>query len=314
MKPTSELRHDPLHDMDVIIAPARAGRPFDPEHIFDVPEQRAVTDVRHCPFCLLHVKQKDAREVVGKWPRWDMVVLRNKYPAVSEKNAKAYGVQEVIVETPHHRQQLEELPLSHIEQLFELYGHRSVSLFANPKLKYMLIFKNSGGRSGASLTHAHSQIFATGFVPPHIATKSHHWRAYQRATGHCFYCDTVKRESHSVREVYRDKLMVAFAPFASLHTYELWIMPVRHVRFITDLTQAEKKVMAQLLKRYVKAIVHKLGLAYNYYLHQVPGDKAQHLYLKLTPRGSTWGPVEIGSRIIINPVPPETAARFYRKY
>ena len=47
-------------------------------------------------------------------------------------------------------------------------------------------------------------------------------------------------------------------------------------------------------------------------VHQVIHDEDQHLYLKVIPRGSVWAGVEIGSGLIINPVSPEAAARFYR--
>lgn len=312
MAVASELRHDPLHDMDVIIAPARARRPLQVEPVFEAPQLRLTVHGRQCVFCPSRLNLKLALMFMGQPPHWDMVVLPNKYPAVSLGNPKAYGTQEVVVETPHHRQQLEELPVRGIEQLLQLYGQRTVSLFTNPRLKYLLIFKNSGGRAGASVTHSHSQIFATGFVPPHVLAKARHWRAYRRQTGRCFYCDVAKRERKTARLVYADRHFIAFTPFASLHTYELWLMPLRHVRYMAELTLTERRIMATLLKRYVRLVSHQLGLAYNYYLHQVPGDQAQHLYLKLTPRGSTWGPVEIGSRIIINPVAPETAARFYR--
>ena len=78
------------------------------------------------------------------------------------------------------------------------------------------------------------------------------------------------------------------------------------------LTQNERLSFAKLLKKILKKI-NKLNLPYNYYFHQVINDEDQHLYLKITPRGSVWAGVEIGSGLIINPVSPEEAARFYRK-
>lgn len=69
---------------------------------------------------------------------------------------------------------------------------------------------------------------------------------------------------------------------------------------------------AKFLKKILKKI-DLLGLPYNYYFHQVINDEDQHLYMKITPRGSVWAGVEIGSGLIINPVSPEEAAKFYRK-
>jgi len=59
--------------------------------------------------------------------------------------------------------------------------------------------------------------------------------------------------------------------------------------------------------------INKLDLPYNYYFHQVKNDRDQHLYMKIKPRGSVWAGVEIGSGLIINPIAPEEAAKFYKK-
>jgi UDPglucose--hexose-1-phosphate uridylyltransferase len=66
------------------------------------------------------------------------------------------------------------------------------------------------------------------------------------------------------------------------------------------------------MKRLLGGIV-KLKLPYNYYFHQLVHDEDQHLYMKITPRGSVWAGLEIGSGLIINPVPPEEAAEYYRQ-
>ena len=135
---------------------------------------------------------------------------------------------------------------------------------------------------------------------------------YRLKNGSCVYCDIMTTESRGPRRVFVGEHVVAFAPFASMHNYELWILPRRHFDNITDASAAEKREWAKVLKKALAAIT-ALGLPYNYYFHQVIQDKDQHLYMKITPRGSTWAGVEIGSGIIINPVPPEDAATYYRK-
>jgi len=42
-------------------------------------------------------------------------------------------------------------------------------------------------------------------------------------------------------------------------------------------------------------------------------EEDQHFYLKIQPREAVWGGVELGSGIIVNSIPPEEAAKFYRK-
>ena len=149
-------------------------------------------------------------------------------------------------------------------------------------------------------------------MPPHLLDKSQKQEEYKLKTGRCAYCDVIKQERKGPRRVYVDKHVIAFCPYASQHNYEVWIMPLRHVDNITLLTEKERDDWAKLLKRITKKISH-LNLPYNFYFHQVVKDEDQHLYLKIVPRGSAWAGVEIGSGIIINPIPPEVAAKYYRK-
>jgi UDPglucose--hexose-1-phosphate uridylyltransferase len=89
-------------------------------------------------------------------------------------------------------------------------------------------------------------------------------------------------------------------------------MPIAHRDNITELTTAEKKSFAKVLKHLLIKI-GDLDLPYNFYFHQVINDNDQHLYMKVVPRGSVWAGVEIGSGLIINPIDPAEAAEFYRK-
>ncbi|MBT7228802.1 DUF4931 domain-containing protein, partial [Candidatus Parcubacteria bacterium] len=236
----------------------------------------------------------------------------NKYPAVSLDNDKAYGQQEVVVETSDHTLELEDLSTEHITDLLDAYSERTKEISKNKEIDYILIFKNDGGVAGASLQHAHSQIFATKFLPPHLLDKSQRQQAYKLKHGNCVYCDVIAKESKSPRLIYKDKNVVAFTPYASMFNYEAWIMPIAHRDNITELTTAEKKSFAKVLKHLLIKI-GDLDLPYNFYFHQVINDNDQHLYMKVVPRGSVWAGVEIGSGLIINPIDPAEAAEFYRK-
>ncbi len=308
----SEIRKDYIQDKYVIIAPYRSKRPHyqDPvNYDLNIPGQNKLD--KDCVFCMLNVKQ--AKLLVGGKKNWQIAVIANKFPAVSLNNPKAYGQQEVVVETPNHNLHIEDLPQSNLVKILQVYISRTKSIMVNKKIEYILIFKNNSGRAGASILHSHSQIFATSFLPPHLSDKSQRAQAYKLKTGRCVYCDVISRESKGPRCVYLDKHTIAFTPYASMYNYELWIMPRRHLDNITNLSLAELKSFAAMLHKALTKISHSLQLPYNYYFHQVVHDEDQHLYLKITPRGAPWAGVEIGSGLIINPIAPETAAKFYRK-
>ncbi len=307
-----EIRKDYIQEKYVIIAPRRGKRPHDTERAIP-PSQLKKSE---CAFCPENVKKSGkALLTVNKSKEknepWAIKVIANKFPAVSTKNKKAYGQQEVVIETPNHLLETDDLSAKRIAEILEVYAKRTEAISKDKKINYILIFKNDGGPAGASLKHAHSQIFATEFLPPHLRDKSQRVQAYKLKKGTCVYCDVIKKESHSPRLICQDKNIVCFCPWAPIHNYEVWLMPKRHIDNITQLTPAERDSFAKALKKILKKIC-ELGLPYNYYFHQVIKDEDQHLYMKITPRGSVWAGVEIGSGMIINPVAPEDAAKFFR--
>lgn len=303
-----EIRKDYIQDKYVIIAPRRSKRPHDTEYV----STKKMSELSGSVFSPEKLKNEKAILTVGPTDNWKIKVLYNKYPAVSKDNPKAYGQQEVVVETPDFRKEMDQLPTSQIKNILEVYAKRTRELSKNKKIQYILVFKNNGGVAGASLQHSHSQIFATDFIPPHLFDKSQKQQEYKIRTGNCVYCDVIKKENRGKRCVYKDKHVIAFTPYASMFNYEIWIMPLQHYDNITDLNDAELGSVAKILKHILKKI-GQLHLPYNFYFHQVINDKDQHLYIKVVPRGSVWAGVEIGSGIVINPIDPDDAAAYYRK-
>lgn len=301
----SEIRKDYVQNKYVIIAPKRGKRP-EMIRLGDIEFAKKI-----CPFCLKNIK-KVKNLLIVRVKHDQITVIPNKFPAISLDNPQAYGIQEVIVETKNHEKELEDLSISQISELLKVYSLRTKKISRNKKIEYILIFKNSGGAAGASLIHSHSQIFATRFLPPHLFDKSQKTQEYKLKCGSCVYCDVIKKESKGPRLVWQDRYIIAFCPWAPMHNYEIWIMPKRHLDNVTNLNGRERLSFAKILKKILKKI-RLLGLPYNFYFHQVIYDKDQHLYMKIVPRGSIWAGVEIGSGVIINPISPEDAAKYYRR-
>jgi len=308
-QPKSELRKDYIQDKYVIIAPRRGKRP----HEIEVPHKiKSYDDPTKSVFHPKNVKDKKATLTVGRESNWKIKIIPNDFPAITLDNSDAYGVQEVVIETPDPNLELEDLSVDHITKLLEAYAERTEEIQKIENIQYIIIFKNDGGKAGASIQHAHSQIFATNFIPPHLMDKSHKQLSYILKNGTCAYCDIIYKEMKGSRAVWEDKNVACFTPYASMHNYECWIMPKIHKDNITQLDKNERKSFAKVLK-HVLGRIGDLGLSYNYYFHQVAYDENQHLYMKITPRGSFWAGVEIGSGIIINSISPEDAAKFFKK-
>jgi UDPglucose--hexose-1-phosphate uridylyltransferase len=300
----SEIRKDYLLNKYVIITPGRAKRPR------DIKEQTIISRVAHCPFCPEKINPKNTLDSL-KAPEGDILSVKNIFPAVSLDNKKAYGTQEVIIETTDHKKELHNLSEAQIVQLLKMYAKRTESISQIKNIEYILCFKNQGSKAGASIIHAHSQIFATDMLPPDIKEELELAQLYQNKYKSCVYCDIIKREMKSPRKIFEDNFIAAFAPYASQFHYETWIFTKRHLDNIAKLNDNEFKSFAKTLKKILLKL-SKLNLSFNYFLHQVISNTDQHFYLKIQPRDSVWAGVELGSGLVINSVAPEQAAKFIR--
>ena len=306
VKIKSEIRKSYLQNKYVIITPSRAERPR------DIKEQTLIERTSTCPFCPENVNRKNILDEIKVDDDSLIISLKNLFPAVSLDNSKAYGTQEVIIETPNHTKELAELDANEIEQVLKMYSRRTEAISVDGKIDYILCFKNQGSKAGASIVHAHSQIFATDILPPDIHEELGLAQAYKIEHGTCPYCDIITKEMKSERKIFEDKFIAAFTPYASEYHYEAWIFPKRHLDNITKLNDEEFKSFAKALK-IILLKLQKLDLSFNYFLHQVVSNRDQHLYLKIQPRDSVWAGIELGSGLVINSVPPEEAAEYYRK-
>lgn len=301
----SEIRQDYFLDHYVIFTPGRAKRPR------DIREKTILEPKVPCPFCRENLEKNLVLATYRVRGDWIAKVLKNKFPAVTPQNPKAYGIQEVIVETPRHGLEFAELSLSQLEKMIEVYADRTCKISQDKKIEYILVFKNDGGKAGATIFHAHSQIFASSLFPPDVMEELKKAREYQIKNGTCVYCDIIKKEAKGSRKIFADENVVGFCPWASAFHYEAWIFPRRHLDNVIELNKKERQSFSRALKKILTKI-NSLDLSYNFFMHQVIKEKDQHFYLKIQPRESIWGGIELGSGIVVNSVSPEEAARLYR--
>jgi len=302
----SEIRKAYLLNKYVIITPGRAKRPR------DVKEQTVLKRTKECFFCSDMVDKTNILDVIKSSDNDEVLSIKNIFPAVTLDNDKAYGTQEVIIETKNHKAELADLSEENIENVLRMYSSRTKKISLDKKIDYVLCFKNQGSKAGASIIHAHSQVFATEILPPDIQEELVLAKKYKNKKNSCVYCDVLKKEMKSERLIFEDDFVGAFAPYASEYHYEAWIFTKRHLDNITKLTDNEFKSFAKVLKKILLKL-QDLDLSFNFFLHQVVSNNDQHFYLKIQPRDSVWAGVELGSGLVINSVPPEEAAKFYRE-
>lgn len=305
----SEIRKDYFLDRYVVFAPKRLKKP---QKVYQKPE----TKIEKCVFCPPLVddktKQIQIKDYFVEGGQWKVKVIGNLYPALTLNNVKAYGEQEIIIETPEHGKEIHELPLDHIEKVFDVYADRYNYLMKKEGICYTIVFKNEGGKAGASIEHSHSQVISLPMIPPKIAHEASAIDDYMKKNNSCPYCDIIKSESGGPREIFSDSHFFVLAPYASESPYGAWFIPKRHIRLLSDLNAEEKRSLAKFFKK-ILAKLDELDISYNYFFQNSLELEPHHLIIKLAPRPNIWAGLELGTGIIINPILPEVAAEFYRQ-
>jgi UDPglucose--hexose-1-phosphate uridylyltransferase len=325
-----ELRRDPAKGKWVIIAVERSSRPSDFKLEVEEP-----AGPEKCPFDGGKEDQTPPEITAIRpegsnpnTPGWTVRVVPNKFPAlkiegeIENRGNGVYdamngvGAHEIIIETPDHFAAFETLKLDHVSKIIWMFRERYLDLRKNPRLKYILIFKNKGRRAGASLEHSHSQLIATPIMPDLVKIELEAALTYYRYRGRCVYCDIISQEiNEGKRLIFENNDFIAITPYASIVPFEIQIMPKQHSSDFGDIRLAEMNSLAEALqsslKMLAKAVPH---VSYNFYLHTSPLENLTiphyHWHIEIVPRLTHIAGFEWGSGLYINPVPPENAAKF----
>lgn len=327
-----EIRKDPILGRWVIIASERSKRPVD----FITPPGEPVGGP--CPFCA-GSEEHTPPEVLAlgeagraaNAPGWRVRVVPNKFPALrieGERGERRHGVyesmnaigaHEVVIESPHHGTQLAYLSHAQVRDVIDVYVQRVSALNADPRLGYILVFKNHGAEAGATLAHAHTQIIATPVVPKLVLEEIEGAQRYFDAHGRCVFCDMVEQDIETgERIVYLNEAFAALAPFAARFPYEVWILPRRHVARFDQLDRQGMAQLADALRSTLQRLDRVLeNPAFNYVIHTAPSGNAAaarvyHWHVEIMPKLTKVAGFEWGSGFYINPTPPEHAAEQLR--
>ena len=308
----TKFRQNPISKDWTIISPGRKKRPV------DVGPKSAKAASGRCPFC---VGNEDlAPTEVYRLPagttgndEWQVRVIPNKYPITD--------FHEVIIHSPDHERDLDELPLEQIELVLRTYKDRYNSYKNQRADFYIHIYNNAGKEAGASIRHPHSQLVVFNQIPEEVAEEIEGAKDYFEKNNTCPYCDLIKEELGSKeRVVLESDFFVVLTPFQSEWPYEITVLPKNHQpdfgriggEGLADLAS----VLQQTLKAYNKILSKP---ARNFWIHSLPirghdlRSQYYHWHLDLIPRIKTLGGLELGAGIMVDDrVGPEQAARELR--
>ena len=280
-----EERWHPLREEWVIIAAHRNDRPWTGENVdrgATGPEPAYVPD---CYLCPGNKRVGGARndQYTG------IFVFDNDLPCVAAeaptelappsgtiyRNRPAEGKARVVCYSPLHNTTLAEQPADQIEALLACWQDEYRELGAPPEVNHVLIFENKGRVVGVSNPHPHGQIYATNFVFKTIAVEVDACARHWQESGRILFQDIIAAEEADGRRIIAERgSAIAFVPYFARYAYETYVAPKQPHQSIAELSPAERRDLAALLKEVLVRFdnLWQMSFPYVLVLHQAPTD------------------------------------------
>lgn len=308
----AELRVDPVTGSPVVLAPGRAARPHTTARPADATPPGA------CPFCPgnEHETPPEVLRTGGGSPGapgWRVRVVPNRYPVVGGPDARpgATGAHEVLVLSPDHDATLADLPEDHVVEVVALLRDRARHHVATGRA-HAQVLVNHGRAAGASIAHPHAQVIAVDLVPPLVLEREGRAEA---AGGDLLALDLAAARADGTVVEDLDGTPV-WVPPAGAWPWGLRIAPPETAARFDEASDPAVAAVARALRRALRRLTTALGPhAHNVVVHSGAPDVSSGLlpwFVEVVPRLGVHAGFELGTGILVNPVPPEAAAETLR--
>jgi len=270
-----------------------------------------------CPFCAgnENLTPDPSQEVIDK-ETWLLRSFPNKYPIFSFLGALNFGYHEIIVETPEHGSDVVSFSDEHYKNLLMFYQDRISAILAMQKIEAVFFFKNYGVKAGASISHAHAQIIGADTLPERLLEKYQQDRYYFRDVGICGLCEQVKNKNTTFC-VFETEYFIVQIPETSRFSYEIEIIPRRHISGYLELTKLEIENLVRVLKKAFGILRIQLkqfdyNMLFSPTLKNNKFNAGNHFKINIVPRNSFMGGFELLTGLFVNGVMPKAAAESLR--
>jgi UDPglucose--hexose-1-phosphate uridylyltransferase len=236
------------------------------------------------------------------------------------------GANEVIIESPHHDVQPEDMGLEQMSRVIQTYRDRIADLEKDSRLRYTLIYKNHGISAGSHFGHPVSHLASTPVIPKRVKEELDGSKQYFTYKERCIFCDILREELRvGNRVILETRHYAVFCPYASKFPFETWVLPKRHNCAFQDIRPDELEDLALVLSSVLKKLRMLFpDLSYNYFIHSAPNRIPRkdhwhtlgedfHWHLEIMPRFLRTSGFEWGSGFYILPTSPEDAAKYLRE-
>ena len=327
-EPTPTLRWDALSARWCLLAPHRRDTPRD---VTSRPD--TLRDASHCPFCPGHEREAEAatEERLDADGRWVARSITNRFPMMARgapgsptlhggvfRARPAGGDHEVIVESRRHDDDLSDLDVDALAVVLDLQRARHRALAERPDAAAVLLFKNRGPRSGASLRHPHSQVLTCPVVPALVRRRDAVAARHYRRRGSSLLQWLVDAEvADGARVVALDEHFVALCPWASARSHEAWVVPRAPIAHFGATPDALLRPLAAMLGQTLRRVRRVSGDAdYNLLLRQPArarwGEPWAHWLLEVQVRRGGDAGFELSGGMSCTVFSPEESAELMR--
>lgn len=283
-------RLNPLTGDWVLVSPHRATRPWQGQ--IEAPPAPAAA-ATYDPACYLCPGNTRAGGLVNP-PYESTFVFDNDFaamkPAAPPPSAQEVddlliarperGICRVVCFSPDHSLTLSGMSVDALERVVNEWTAQYVELGGIGWIRSVQIFENRGEMMGASNPHPHGQIWASESIPNELAKETASQRDWSaRHGGEPLLLRYLARETRlGERIVGGNPHFAALVPFWAVWPFETIILPRRQVSALDDLTPAETRAFAQILRQLTAAYdrLFDAPFPYSMGLHQRPTDGADH--------------------------------------
>ncbi|MBI9086632.1 MAG: UDP-glucose--hexose-1-phosphate uridylyltransferase [Desulfobacterales bacterium] len=249
-------RYNPLSDRWVQVSPNRNQRPWQGKEEAPAETIRPTHD-SNCYLC-----PRNTRVGGVKNPDYpDTFIFTNDFSSLTDpcppatdtghpllRRGSVSGTCRVFCYSPRHDLTLAEMPLGAICKVVDAWAGQTEEL--GRRYPWVQIFENKGAIMGCSNPHPHGQIWGVDRLPEEARREDACQRAWHADHGKTLLADYLRlEEERGERIVATNDTWTVLVPFWALWPFETLVLPRRPAARLTDLTDAERAGLADILQR-----------------------------------------------------------------
>jgi UDPglucose--hexose-1-phosphate uridylyltransferase len=235
------------------------------------------------------------------------------------------GICRVICFSPRHDLTLPQMEISQIREVVDLWNEEYRELGSRDYINYVQIFENKGEIMGCSNPHPHGQIWAQQTIPDEPSKELRRQIKHYEKHGSTLLSDYLEKELEiDERVVVQNEHFVVVVPYWAFWPFETLLISRRPFGRFTDMTDAEKDGLADIVKQITVKYdnIFEVSFPYSAGFHPAPTDGKEHpewhFHMHFYPpllRSATVKKFRVGYEMLGTPqrdITPEASAKLIK--